>query len=79
MTKSTLLANLALTKGRFFRLTFRKMDGTEKTINGKVSLNLHAPKSLKDKYVVVTDRKHNYNAVRPSRVLELKCGEINFG
>jgi hypothetical protein len=77
MNKSTVIAKLAATRGRFFTLSFEKKDGTERTICAQITrLENPSPKPLRNKgYVVVknvnTAKKYpkgGYTAIHPSRV-----------
>ena len=82
MTKSEFIARLAMTKGKFFSLTFNKKDGSEKQISAQiVRLGDPTPEYLSRKgYVVVRDSNAKRNkkdvsefvAVHPSKVTELK-------
>lgn len=74
------------TKGRFFSLTFRKLDGTIRTINSKdkynrliVGTGSPATDALKERGFknAVNRNKESWFSFKPENILEFKCGSIH--
>ena len=75
VAKTKLLEVLKDTKGRFFAITWIKKDGTERTINGKVT-KLKFQNSLG--YIVVKTKDKEYKLVDPRTLVKAIVNGINY-
>ena len=67
-----------LTRGRFFSVTFRKKDGSLRTLNGQTGKIIDG-KIRKNKYLVVTDVQNSaYRMVNLSTIKSFKCEELSL-
>jgi phage/plasmid primase-like uncharacterized protein len=86
MKQNKLSQLIAASKGKFFSISFVRVDSTRRTINGKdkyFRLIKGNPTAATEAlaaagYVPVVDRnKESWANVHPTRALRFKCGDID--
>lgn len=73
------------TEGRFFKIEFRKKDGTTRILNGRIYEKMNPEKE--HKHLIVRDVQvhrrdpsdQGYRKIDPSSIVAFKCGNFQFG